>query len=196
MRGHVVPHSKFVEGAIRDLGLRKGVALDMPCGSGRHCILLAEHQLRVVGADLDAATLADTARGVPALTRPYVSLVRLDATRPLPFRDSVFDLVLVVHFPLCNLLESITPLIRPGGYLIVETFGAHGQNWASLPRRGLVREMLGQWFQFLEYNETRVRRAPDRVTLRAIGRKLNERDPALCASCGPSGPSSTNGVRA
>jgi SAM-dependent methyltransferase len=46
----------------------------------------------------------------------------------LPLKPASFDLILVVHFVAEGLVELLRPLLRPGGYLVIETFaGQRGQ---------------------------------------------------------------------
>ena len=47
-------------------------------------------------------------------------------------------------------------LLKPGGHLIYETFGAFGGNWRSLPGPGHVRQTLMRQFELEIYREVAV----------------------------------------
>jgi SAM-dependent methyltransferase len=163
--------SKFVAESLNALGCKSGLALDIPSGEGRHSRLLARRGMQVVSADLDPLSLE---RGHVRSSEEFtdrVWSVRVDAMAELPFRAEQFDLVMVVHFQLTPVIEKLIRLIKPGGLLIVETFGAQGENWRALPRAGEIAEALASNFSLVRYQESSVRRRPERVTLRAIALK-------------------------
>ena len=76
-----------------------------------------------------------------------------DGSRALPFRTGSFDLVLVVHFIPRHLIDLVGRPLRPGGHLIVETFGGQGENWRDLPERSRLRAELEPEFEILAYRE-------------------------------------------
>jgi len=163
--------SKFVVDSMRELGCKSGLALDVPSGEGRHSRLLARYGMQVVSADLDIESLK---RGVSQSSREFgdrLWSVRVDAMANLPFRAEQFDLVIVVHFQLTDLVEKLIRLIKPDGLLILESYGAHGENWRTLPKVGEIAEMLASSFTIVHYKESQLRRQPLRVTLRAVARK-------------------------
>lgn len=104
---------------VRTLAARKGRLLDVGCGSGRlHDHLCGAHEL--VGVDYASAQLS-----LYRAKHCRARLVLADASR-LPFRDDVFDSVLLGY----HMVESILPLearrialtesarvLRPGGRL-------------------------------------------------------------------------------
>jgi SAM-dependent methyltransferase len=164
-------YSKFVVEAIRSIHCRGRLALDIPSGEGRHSRFLASQGFQVVSADLDMKALL---RGTSANRRPErqtITSVRLDAAKPLPFRPGTFDLALIVHVQMDSILPQIESVIKKGGFLVLETFGAHGENWRSLPLASELGSQLEEVFHLLKYVERAVKKAPDRVTVRAVGRK-------------------------
>jgi SAM-dependent methyltransferase len=163
--------SKFVVDSLKTLGGKSGLALDIPSGAGRHSRLLASHGMQVVSADLDLKSLERGASQRSEEFKDRVWPVRVDAMAELPFRADQFDLVLVVHFQLTDVVENLTRLIKPDGILILESYGAHGENWRTLPKVGQMAEMLASSFSLAHYKESQLRRQPQRVTLRAIARK-------------------------
>jgi 2-polyprenyl-3-methyl-5-hydroxy-6-metoxy-1,4-benzoquinol methylase len=163
--------SAFVVKAIQTAGHIGGLALDLPSGEGRHSRLLASRGMRVISADFDFNALT---RSVTAASRLYpqrIAAVRLDATKPLPFKEGVFDLVLIAHFHLSDVLPLVERLIKSDGLLILETYGSHGENWRTLPLVGEVSGQLSGGYHLTQYNESPVRRQPERVTVKAVARK-------------------------
>jgi 2-polyprenyl-3-methyl-5-hydroxy-6-metoxy-1,4-benzoquinol methylase len=155
--------SPFVRRCLEYLKPRTGVALDVPAGRGRHAALLASMGLYVVACDLDTGRLS-----APVYSKQRIARVRLDADRPLPFPDARFDLVLIVHAPTLHLLDHLPVLVKRGGHLIVETFGAQGLNWTALPRSGEVREKLEPGMAAIRYVERQAHKGKDAVTVKGL----------------------------
>jgi SAM-dependent methyltransferase len=122
--------------------------LDVGCGTGLMLELLGR-QHRVVGTDLRGEGLRELAE-----RDPTAWLVRADATM-LPFRDEVFDLVLLLdvleHLPDGVVLAEVRRVLRPGGLLAVTVPALPGL-WSGrdraaghlrrYTRRGLERLLL------------------------------------------------------
>jgi 2-polyprenyl-3-methyl-5-hydroxy-6-metoxy-1,4-benzoquinol methylase len=143
------------------------VALDIPCGRGRHAELLAEHDMLVIAADLDEPCVRKLARVCTrALTN--VAAVRLDANRALPFRSKAFNLVVIVHAPTLTVLTHALPTVCSGGHIIFETFGAQGENWRGLPRPHEVAEIVATDFNSLLYRERPVSGQSNAVTVKGL----------------------------
>lgn len=164
-------YSKFVVEAIRSIDCRDGFALDIPSGEGRHSRFLASHGFQVISADLDMKALLHAASLSGGPKKPTITSVCLDATKSLPFLAGTFNLALIVHFQMDSILPQIESVIKQGGFLVLETYGAHGQNWRNLPLAGELKRQLEGTFHLLQYVERTVRKVPDRVTVRAVGRK-------------------------
>jgi SAM-dependent methyltransferase len=145
--------------------------LDIPSGTGRHSRLLAAEGYRVVAADLDYDLLKRACTTESGGHVSAIGSVRLDATRALPFKPSTFDLALVVHFQVSEVLRHIEPVLKDDGVLIVETFGGNGENWRMLPRLGEIHTQLSSAFTLLKYNERPVKRKPAYVTVKLVARK-------------------------
>jgi SAM-dependent methyltransferase len=164
-------YSEFVVEAIQSIHGRGQLALDIPSGEGRHSRFLAGQGFQVVSADLDMKALLRGASASRGRKRSAIACVRLDATKPLPFSSDTFDLALIVHFQVDSILPQINSVIKKGGLLVLETFGAHGENWRSLPLAGELRRQLEEVFHLLQYMERPVKKASDRVTVKAVGEK-------------------------
>jgi SAM-dependent methyltransferase len=95
--------------------------LDVPCGWGRHSVLLAEQGLDVVGADLSYDLLQRGAAG---------PLYAAADVRSQPFPDASFDAVINVFTSLGLFLDDAEDLkalgeayrlLRPGGRFLLES---------------------------------------------------------------------------
>jgi SAM-dependent methyltransferase len=163
--------SAFVRRCLEYLEPRVGLVLDVPAGSGRHAALLASMGLDVIAADLDSARLR-----AAVYSQHRIARVRLDATRTLPFRDEQFDLVLIIHPPSLDLMKGLPALVKRGGHLILETFGAQGLNWTALPRAGEVRERLGPGLTAIYLVERQARAGVNAVTVKALFQKSSAQE--------------------
>lgn len=124
-----------------------GTALDVACGSGRNLRWLAEAGWRVTGIDRDAAATAPL--------RALAEIVDADIENgPWPLAGATareFDLVVVCNYLWRPLFETIKSAVRPGGWLIWETF-ADGQQTVGRPsrpdfllQRGELLRVCGDW---------------------------------------------------
>jgi len=161
-RGSAGPTSAFFRACMPRI--RGTLALDVPCGLGRHTIQLDRLGWCAVAADINHRSLLD----LRASALSSVVLVRVDATRPLPFRPGSFDLAVVIHALSLDVLLRVQPVVRQGGHIIFETFGAQGDNWRALPRPRQVITALTEDFEALEYQEKSVGRSPSAVTVKAL----------------------------
>ncbi|RZJ07259.1 MAG: class I SAM-dependent methyltransferase [Rubrivivax sp.] len=104
-----------------------GTALDVGCGSGRNLRWLAEAGWRVTGVDRDAGA-----------TAPLCDLAEIIAAdienSPWPLSERTFDLVVVCNYLWRPLFDTIKAAVKPGGWLIWETF-ADGQQTIGRPSR-------------------------------------------------------------
>jgi len=137
--------SPFVMACLAHKSLTaSGLALDLACGYGRHTRKLGSMGFSAVSGDLSMDCLGVTRRGpAPAFC------VCLDARAELPFTDSSFRLVLIVHYVDKGLLARAARVIAPGGFLIYESYGGQGENWRSLPAHGEVENELSGEFSVI-----------------------------------------------
>lgn len=102
--------------------------LDVPCGWGRHTLLLPGTGARAFGADLSVDLLRRAAASAreAALPRRFAAA----DLRELPFRDGSFDAVMNVFTSLGLFLEDAEDIralaearrvLRPGGQLLLES---------------------------------------------------------------------------
>ena len=96
--------------------------LDAGCGSGAHAAALVERGARVSGFDLSDGLLAVARRRLG----DAVPLQQADFTRPLPYADAQFDLIvsaLALHYveDWTMPLGEFFRVLRPGGRLVFST---------------------------------------------------------------------------
>jgi SAM-dependent methyltransferase len=111
---------------LRRLRIPHGASvLDVPCGYGRHSVLLARHGYRVTGVDIGRTVLAEARR------RAGVAHVSVDwrrgDMRKLPFRGT-FDLVLNLFTSFgyfgdeqdARVLRQFHGALRPSGWVVLQ----------------------------------------------------------------------------
>ena len=113
--------SPFVAGWIATLAPdQSSRALDLAMGRGRHALVLARNGFQTFGVDVKLDAVRD-AVGAAALEHLTVRGWCADLTMfPLP--PAAFDLMIVTRYLQRDLLPSIRGAVRPGGYVIYETF--------------------------------------------------------------------------
>lgn len=121
-----------------------GTALDVACGSGRNLRWLAEAGWKVTGVDRDTAATAPLRR--------LATIIDADIENsPWPLPRQAFDLVVVCNYLWRPLFDTIRTTVKPGGWLIWETF-ADGQQTIGRPtrpdfllQRGELLRVCGDW---------------------------------------------------
>lgn len=121
-----------------------GTALDVACGSGRNLDWLVTAGWRVTGVDRDAAATAPL--------RDRAEIIDADIENgPWPLSGREFDLVVVCNYLWRPLFETIKGSVKPGGWLVWETF-ADGQQTIGRPsrpdfllRRGELLQVCQGW---------------------------------------------------
>ncbi len=105
-----------------DLLPRRGRALDVACGRGRHALLLAGAGFRVRAVDRDAARIAALSEMAERLGLSVEAEVLDLETGAADLGTEEYDLVLVVHYLHRPLFPSLVRALAPGGLLLYETF--------------------------------------------------------------------------
>ncbi len=101
--------------------------LDVACGSGRHLRWLAARDFRVTGVDRDAAAIA-------SLAEVAETCVADIEAGPWPWPGRQWDAVLVTNYLWRRLFPVLLDAVKPGGWLIYETFAA-GHETVGKPSR-------------------------------------------------------------
>ena len=107
--------------------------LDLGGGMGRIAVPLARTHTVTLG-DISAEMLSQAASAASAagVPREALTLVEVDAARPLPFASASFDVALaidlMVHLPdPVATLRELRRVLAPGGQLLVDTTNRHPQ---------------------------------------------------------------------
>jgi SAM-dependent methyltransferase len=140
--------------------------LDAGCGYGRNATALASCGLSVVCVDQNLDRLNALVRLAPnhiaRLRQPeckigelYPVLAELDPFR-WPFCENCFAGIICVHFLNVALFGAFRSSLAVGGYLYIETFGGHGENYLDLPKAGQLHDLLSKDFNLPFYRERKV----------------------------------------
>jgi SAM-dependent methyltransferase len=144
--------------------------LDVASGSGRNAFRLAELGSLVVciDNDLDRMQVPGHIRGPGR-----VEFMKLDLKlEPWPFGPESVGGIINVHFYLAELLPHFVTALRPGSYLLLESFPGCGGNYLQLPPAGLVRSVLSERLDLHYYKERRVGpKGSDAVTVHLLAQK-------------------------
>ena len=95
-------------------------ALDLAMGRGRHALLLARQGFQTCGVDLEHDAVRDAVAAAACeglLVRGWCADLTIS---PLPVE--AFDLVVVTRYLQRNLFESLRRAVKPGGFVLYETF--------------------------------------------------------------------------
>ncbi|HXD74966.1 MAG TPA: methyltransferase domain-containing protein [Vicinamibacterales bacterium] len=147
--------------------LQPGKALDVAMGRGRHALVLARHGFQTFGVDIRHEAVRDAMNAAAReglLIRGWCADLT-DSPLPVGF----FDLLVVTRYLQRDLFDTIKAAVKPGGYVIYETFTsaqlAHGTGPKSpdhLLRPGELRSLFADW-NVLFYEEVDVEEAVARL---------------------------------
>lgn len=97
-----------------------GKALDLGCGLGQYTQFLLNKGFQVISSDISKDVLKKVKED-----NPKTEIIQLDMSKPLPFKDKQFDLVLAnlsIHYfdkeTTINLLKEIKRILKDDGYFI------------------------------------------------------------------------------
>lgn len=145
--------------------------LDLPCGFGRHAIWLAEKGYQVVAADLDQDRLDALRTHLRSQPLLDISLENIDAEKRWPFAAKSFDLVVIVDYVGKRTFTEAKRVLRKGGYLLYQSFGAHGSNWRSLPKLASTQRALSNWANVQLLQQRTAGPDEDREIIRFVAQK-------------------------
>ena len=100
--------------------IQPGRALDIATGKGRNALFLAEQGFTVDAIDISAVGLQQAQRQAEQQGRT-LNLIQADLAS-FEFPDSAYDLILNINFLLRSLVPKIKNALRPGGYIIFDTY--------------------------------------------------------------------------
>lgn len=156
-----------LDGIMLDRSLRTGpaTALDVGCGEGRFCRMLAEQGVHMTGLDPVQALLGEARRRHPDGT--YVK----GFAEELPFPSGSFDLV-ISYLSLIDIediesaIQEMARVLRPGGTLLIANLTSFATSngtlgWIETPSDGQMHYPLGTYLEeradWFEWDGLRIR---------------------------------------
>jgi SAM-dependent methyltransferase len=136
---------------------RRGPALDLACGRGRHALVAAGLGANTLAIDRDPAALRELAAEAARRSLPLAGLCAdLETPHGIPVKPGSCGVILVFRFLFRPLAPAIAAALAPGGLLLYETFTVEQRRLGSGPRRAgfLLRpDELPRLFPSLEVIE-------------------------------------------
>ena len=118
--------SNWVRFCMHKTSTRKGLALDLACGKGRHSLYLSSLGFSVISVDYNEENLnCFKGKNITKLNKD------IENKKNWPLKKIKFDLIIVTNFLNRSIFPLITKSIKKGGYLIYETFGEGHQKFGK-----------------------------------------------------------------
>ncbi|NQV47252.1 MAG: methyltransferase domain-containing protein [Rhodospirillaceae bacterium] len=146
---------------------KRGTALDLACGGGRHARYLLGLGLSVVLVDRNTEAVADLAEN------PYAEIITCDLEDGSPaFADGgplagrAFDAVIVSNYLYRPLFEALIGAVSPGGIFIYETFARGNERYAKprnpdhLLKSGELLDVAAGHLQVIAYEHGIIEKGP------------------------------------
>lgn len=133
-----------------------GPVVDIASGFGRNARFLARRGIQTYCLDNNRDAMATI--GNLAVHDANLIPMQFDlSNEALPFSKGQLGGALCIHswrYSWCrNLIRILAPLIRQGGFIHIETVGNRGGNYLELPKAGLLRMELEEYFAIQTYIE-------------------------------------------
>jgi SAM-dependent methyltransferase len=120
--------------------------LDFGCGTGRHVVYFAKRGFEVYGFDL-SETAIEHAKKVLRSENLFADLRVWDMTKPLPYKDGLFDAVLALrvmhHTYMVNIeriVKEIDRVLKRGGFLFLQVPAFSNEEILKWKQEGLKLE--------------------------------------------------------
>lgn len=117
--------SPVTKAFIEDYSINTGRGLDIACGAGRDLVYLAQQGWEMTGIDRNEEALERSQRLAEKHQVNITTLLRDTETGEDPFKefpDGTFDLIIVARYLHRPLFPYIKRLLKPGGFLLYQTF--------------------------------------------------------------------------
>ena len=157
-------------------------ALVLAMGDGRNAVHLAQKEFAVTGVDISEVAI-EKARKIAAEAGVEIATVQADLSR-YDMGTNRWDLVTNIYFnPAIRIFDRIKRSVRPGGFLLVEGFGADHRGegppqWSRYRANELIDKLEG--WRILEYQDgmfpTLWARGGKVPVVRVLARKPNRAD--------------------
>jgi 2-polyprenyl-3-methyl-5-hydroxy-6-metoxy-1,4-benzoquinol methylase len=144
--------------------------LDAPTGYGRHAHWLSKLGYQVVAVDWDADRIEIARRTAPKAAKEIVWMVA-NLEEHNSVGEGGFDAMVCIHYFSKNIVYRAHEALKPGGVLIMETFGGQGGNWRGLPPGGWIAESIAGKFHIILLDENRVGPSRRNASIKLIARK-------------------------
>lgn len=160
--------SPFVKICISQLDLlNNSVVYDIPCGYGRHSMWLSKmgHEVHCIDIDDNAINCLIKRNSCECDNSMAISRQDIMSIEEV----AVCDLLINVHLYSPDFINIFTRLLKPQGYLIIETPDNRGGNYTELPEPGTIKSLIKDDYDIIEYYES----APvdGRVSVKVFARK-------------------------
>jgi SAM-dependent methyltransferase len=113
----------------------EGPVLDLACGRGRNARAVLEAGAPLVALDRDRDRLRILRASVRPGQRALAVQADLETGHGIPTSDAAFGVVLVFRYLHRPLAREIERVLRPGGWLVYETFTRRQRELGHGPRR-------------------------------------------------------------
>ncbi|WP_157753521.1 methyltransferase domain-containing protein [Thiomicrorhabdus chilensis] len=112
---------EFIESVVTDSKSHAGTAIDLGCGGGRDAVFLAKQGWKVTAIDQESRVIK-RAKQLASRAGASVKWKCCDLKKAGCLPETEFDLVLVMRFLNRNLYSEIDARVKPGGWLVFQTF--------------------------------------------------------------------------
>jgi len=121
---------EFIEAIDLDAKAVRPTAVDLGCGGGRDAVFLAKQGWQVSAIDHEARVIK-RAKQLANRAGASVKFRNCDLKKNGCLTDQCFDLVLVMRFLNRELFEQIKQIVKPGGWIVFQTFSQGCEKFGS-----------------------------------------------------------------
>ncbi len=154
---YVTPIGKYVDDTEKEQVFslwqtKKGLVLDLGCGTGNYTLELIKRQIKVIGLDASFSMLLLARKKLPSAYH-----VQADALF-LPFKDNLFDGVLsITLFEFLSspqtVLREVYRILKPGGEVVIGTMNTFSLWFLFKRLKTLFTETAYRYARFYTINQ-------------------------------------------